>query len=68
MEQLSKTLFQHIMQSPDVLAEMLVYKIFDYDGHEYWTSNVLTSDFETKPEAFTATLAKLKEVYNADES
>lgn len=62
MEQLSKTLFQFIMQSPDVLAETLVYRIHDYDGHEYWTSNVLTSDFETKPEAVAATLAELKKV------
>lgn len=68
------TLFDHITQSPEVLAEKLVYrrncKMIHQDDKrtlEYWTyswkSSVIPGQsFETKEEAIAATVAKLKEV------
>ena len=60
------TLFDRITQSPEVLAEKLVY--YDCDG--YWHSTIVFcrmfsgvfEDFNTETEAIAATVAKLKEV------
>lgn len=56
------TVFDRITASPEVLAEKLVYRKYYILRGETWTSNVLTSEFETKTEAIAATVAKLKEV------
>lgn len=54
------TLFDRITQSPEVLAERLVYR---YDGNGTWRSFLLYGyEFLTKSEAIAATVAKLKEV------
>jgi hypothetical protein len=63
-----QTLFERITQSPEVLAEKLVY--YDCDG--YWHSTIVFcrmfpdcfEDFNTEAEAIAATLAKLKEICN----
>lgn len=76
-EQMSKTVFARITASPEVLAEKLVYclnsssfRVIDSAGrllayeNEVWGSTVLPGSFWTKyEEAYTATVAKLKEVY-----
>jgi hypothetical protein len=57
------SLFYQITQSPEVLAEKLVYQIFDVDGYEWWTSTLCNyTQWELKAEAIAATVAKLKEV------
>jgi hypothetical protein len=59
-EQIKKTMFHHITQSQEVLAENLVYR---YDGNGTWRSFLLYGyEFLTKEEAYAATVAKLNEV------
>lgn len=54
------TVFQQITQSPERLAEKLVYR---YDGNGTWRSFLLYGyEFLTKEEALAATVAKLQEV------
>ena len=58
------SVFNQITQSPEVLAEKLVYR---YDGNGIWRSFLLYGyEFLTKKEALTATVEKLKEVYNGN--
>jgi hypothetical protein len=61
------TVFQQITQSPEELAQRLVYKIL-YRGldrrlHPGWKSTIIyDADFYVRDEAVAATVAKLKEV------
>lgn len=69
---LPKTLFDQITQSPETLAERLVYRVWDeFEIDWVWYSTVLKASsgrdfnkvsFNTKEEAIAATVAKLKEV------
>lgn len=67
-EQMSKTVFHHITQSPDVLVDKLVYEILSTDpvfGCTYygWCSTIIPGEkWVKREEAITATLAKLKKV------
>ena len=62
-----QTVFETLIASPEVLAEVLVF--CDSDG-VYWHSTIVFckmfpdcfEDFNTKAEAIAATVAKLKEV------
>ena len=57
------SVFNQITQSPEVLAEKLVYRIYDVDGHEWWTSTLCDyTQWELKTGAIAATVKKLKEV------
>lgn len=58
------TVFDHIKQSPKVLAEKLVFPL--HDG--WWMSTVIDdgSRFATKALAIAATMARLEEVYNGN--
>lgn len=61
----SKTVFDKITETPDVLAETLVY--CEQPEYQYscasWRSVVLGNvSYARKSEAITATVAKLKEV------
>ena len=74
------TLFDRITASPEVLAEKLVYRsnckmIHQNDKRtiEYWTfswksSVIKGQSFETREEAIAATVAKLKEVCDAEKN
>lgn len=64
-----QTVFHSITQSPEALAETLVYQFIAYDRHGLFVScwrSVLTGNIEyyKESEALTATLEKLKEVEN----
>lgn len=64
LERPKKTIFDWITESPETLAEELVYWVYDEDyGKCGWTSNLmeeyLDKDYE---KAIAATVAKLKEV------
>ena len=66
-EQMSRTVFHQITQSEEKLAEKLVYKKIDSfyctsGGVVRWTSTISDWEYDTKPEAIAATVAKLKEV------
>jgi hypothetical protein len=52
------SVFDHIIQSPEALAESLVF----WEGG--WTSRFIQFTSTDKEEAYTATVARLKEVYN----
>lgn len=61
------SVFDHIIVSPEVLAEKLVYDwghlCHNGDIKIYWKSTILPDAvFSSKVETITATLAKLKEV------
>ena len=61
------TVFQEITASPEVLAEKLVYPTAYVEPHythliTRWHSTVTEGEWETKPEAITATRWKLNEV------
>lgn len=59
------TVFDRITQSPEVLAEKLVYSVMlDYCYEEWYSTLFPDKDFGTKAEAIAATAAKLKEVDN----
>jgi hypothetical protein len=52
-------------EGSEVVAEKLVYQIFDSDGYEWWTSTLCNyTQWELKEEAIAATVAKLKEIEN----
>ena len=57
-----KTVFHHITESPETLAEKLVYIIVCEEDTSIrgWTSS-FTDVHETKEQAFSATVEKLKE-------
>lgn len=60
---LPMTVFEQITDSPEVLAEVLVYSVMlDYCYEEWYSTLFPDKDFCTKAEAITATVAKLKEV------
>lgn len=59
------TLFDRITESPEVLAEKLVYAVsYHWEMEFRYTSNLIPGHkrFNTEAEAIAATLAKLKEV------
>lgn len=57
------TVFHRITASPEVLAEKLVYSIYDTDSCEWWTSTLCNyTPWKLKAEAIAATVARLKEV------
>ena len=59
------SLFDRITQSPEVLAERLVYSVaLDYCYEEWYSTLFPDKDFSTKSEAIAATVAKLNEVEN----
>lgn len=67
------TVFDHITASIEVLVEKFIFKEWHPIARRYvWYSLLLNSEerliyapaFDTKAEAFDATVAKLKEVYN----
>lgn len=62
-EFLYNSIFARIMQSPEALAEKLVYAVH-YGGLYFWHSTLIypAFPFETKEEAIAATVEKLKEV------
>ena len=64
-----KSVFDSITQSPEVLAEKLVYRYVYYSmggtATYYWMSTLFDKTWDTKAEAIAATLAKLKEVADA---
>ena len=61
-----KTLFKHLMTSPEVLAQHLVYAVH-YGGLYFWHSTLIypSFPFETKEAAIAATIEKLNEEKNA---
>lgn len=62
------TLFDHITQSQEVLAPLLVREYWMADGPhivKMWVSKIVPDHkYKTEAEAIVATLIKLKEVYN----
>ena len=69
------TVFDQITASPEVLAEKLVYceKWTITSEHpekgkeyEYWSTPFIENLYKTKAEAIAATVAKLKEVCDAE--
>ena len=58
-----QTLFDQITQSPETLAEEMVFWGHDKDG-EWYTSHLLDEDYQTEAKAIAATVAKLKEACN----
>lgn len=57
----SATIFQKITESPEVLAEEIIFCIHD-DSEFWWTSNILDKYYNSRAEAIAATVSKLKEV------
>lgn len=58
-----QSLFQQITASEEVLAEKLVYCVFNAWGESHWKSTVIgEKKFPTLTKAIAATVAKLKEV------
>ena len=55
------SLFAIITQSPEVLAETYM---FNYDGKVFKSLLLPNMVFSSREEAYTATVARLKEVYN----
>lgn len=68
------TVFHRITESPEVLAEAIVYEEYEHSilsengcGAIFpggWTSSIIEYSYSTKEEAVAATVAKLKEVEN----
>lgn len=56
------TLFHQITQSPEVLAEMLVYQTADEFGDVTWSSTIVPGWYVGREDCIAATVAKLKEV------
>ena len=65
-EKMSKTVFNRITSSPEVLAEKLVYRTIEIAvnrvTYSCWKSTITDESYRTKEEAIAATVAKLKEV------
>jgi transcription initiation factor TFIIIB Brf1 subunit/transcription initiation factor TFIIB len=61
------TVFQKITASEEVLAEKLVYCVFNAWGESHWKSTVIgEKKFPTLTKAIAATIARLKEVSEDD--
>ena len=56
------TVFDHIKQSPEVMAEKFIYVQYTHYGTKYYMSTIVDGEWYNKEEAFDATLAKLEEV------
>lgn len=67
-EALIASVFDHITESVEALANELVYQFIGYDGnglfHGYWKSTITDEDYTTKEKAIAATVAELKKEYN----
>jgi hypothetical protein len=62
-----QTVFDRITASPEVLAEKLVYCVFNAWGESHWKSTVIgEKKFPTLTKAIAATVARLKEVAEDD--
>ena len=57
-----KTVFDQITQSPEVLAEKLVYHGVTSWDDEFYASTICNEIYKTRAEAIAATVAMLKEV------
>ena len=56
------TVFDHIKQSPEVMAKFLVFHSRIYKGRTKYHSSVVGGEFDSYKEAVDATVEKLKEV------
>lgn len=56
------TIFDHIKQSPEVMAKFLVFHNCIYKGRIKYHSAVVGGEFDNYAEAYAATVARLKEV------
>ena len=63
----SSSVFDHITQSVEALAEKLVYWEHD-DWGSWWTSNVLDEEYSTPAEAIAATVEELKKEYKENDT
>lgn len=65
-DQDNPSLFYRITQSPETLAEKLVYKAIcvavNRTTYSCWKSTITEESYSTREEAIAATVAKLKEV------
>lgn len=62
-----KTVFEQITASPEVLAKEFCEKMFSCFDNDFRWFSMLTGEFyNSKPEAIAATVAKLKEVCDAE--
>lgn len=59
-EILPVTVFDHITQNEEVLAEFLVFHNCIYKGRTKYHSAVVGGEFDSKEKAFDATVEKLK--------
>lgn len=63
---LPKSVFHRLAQSPEVLAEKLVYRTIEMAvnrvTYSCWKSTITEEAYRTKAEAIAATVEKLKEV------
>ena len=63
-----QTVFEAITQSPEMLAPLLVREYWIEDGPhivKMWVSKIVPDHkYKTEAKAITATVARLKEVYN----
>ena len=63
-----QTVFHRLTQSPEVLAETLVYNTIcvavNRVTYSCWKSTITDESYRTKEEAIAATVNELKEVYN----
>jgi hypothetical protein len=59
---LPKSVFHRITASPEVLANFLVFHNCIYKGHIKHHSAVVGGEFDSREEAYAATVAKLNEV------
>lgn len=61
------TVFIHITESPEVLAEKLVYRTIEIAVNRVvyscWKSTIADGSYRTQEDAIAATVAKLQEVY-----
>jgi hypothetical protein len=72
-EEAKQTVFDHITQSVEALAEKLVYHIYLTDcmqrKRSYWRSTFFPcNNFATKEKAIAATVEELKKEYKKDDS
>ena len=61
-QQIDATVFDCITDSPETLAEKLVYHGVTSWDDEFYASTICDETFKTRAEAIAATVAKLKEV------
>ena len=64
------SVFDQITQSPEVLAERLVYRTIEIAvnraTYSCWKSTITEESYRTKTEAHAATVARLKEAANGN--